>query len=38
LRLTLVHIGDWNRQLKEAGLELEITSPKLLPDYTRHTR
>ncbi len=37
-KLTLAHIDDWNRQLKEAGLEPEITSPILLPDYTRHTR
>ena len=37
-KLTLAHVDDWNRQLKEAGLEPEITSPVLLPDYARHTR
>jgi len=37
-RLTLDHLVDWERQLAEAGLEPEIVSPMLLPDYTRHGR
>jgi len=36
--LTLEHLRDWERQLKEANLEPQIVSPLLLPDYTRHTR
>ena len=36
--LTLEHLRDWERQLKEANLKPQIVSPLLLPDYTRHTR
>ncbi len=36
--LTLEHLRDWERQLEEAGLEPKVTSPLLLPDYTRHPR
>lgn len=36
--LTLEHLRDWERQLKEANLEPQIRSPLLLPNYTRHTR
>jgi succinate dehydrogenase/fumarate reductase flavoprotein subunit len=36
--LTLEHLRDWERQLKEANLEPQIVSPLLLPDYARHTR
>jgi succinate dehydrogenase / fumarate reductase flavoprotein subunit len=35
-RLTLEHVREWQRQLKEAGLESRPLSPLLLPDYTRH--
>jgi aspartate oxidase len=35
-RLTLDHVREWDRQLKEAGLEPRTISPILLPDYTRH--
>jgi succinate dehydrogenase / fumarate reductase flavoprotein subunit len=35
-QLTLQHLADWQRQLKEAGLEPTITAPMILPDYTRH--
>jgi len=31
---TLQHLADWERQLKEAGLEPEMSAPILLPDYT----
>jgi len=37
-KLTLAHIDEWNRQLKEAGIENPVTSPLLLPDYTRKFR
>ncbi|MFQ6057530.1 MAG: FAD-dependent oxidoreductase [Anaerolineae bacterium] len=37
-KLTLDHVREWNRQLKEAGLKPRIISPILLPDYTRHGR
>lgn len=36
--LTLDHLQNWQRQLKEAGLSPQVVSPLLLPDYTRHTR
>jgi succinate dehydrogenase/fumarate reductase flavoprotein subunit len=32
----LAHVGAWNRELDEAGVDTEVTSPILLPDYTRH--
>jgi len=32
----LSHVADWNRELDEAGVETEVVSPILLPDYTRH--
>ena len=35
-QLTLQHLADWQRQLKEAGLEPAITAPMILPDYPRH--
>ena len=36
-KLTLEHVRQWQRQLKEAGLEdKRPRSPLLLPDYTRH--
>jgi len=37
-KLTLNHLLDWERQLKEAGLEPQIIAPLILPDYTRHER
>jgi succinate dehydrogenase/fumarate reductase flavoprotein subunit len=37
-QLTLAHVAAWERQLKEAGIETEVESPALLPDYTRHGR
>lgn len=35
-RLTLEHIEKFDAELKSAGIETEIVSPKLLPDYTNH--
>lgn len=32
----LAHVRRWNRELEEAGVDTEVTSPILLPDYTRH--
>lgn len=37
-KLTLEHVRQWQRQLKEAGLEERPHSPILIPDYTRHGR
>ncbi len=31
--LTLSHVDDFSNMLKEAGIEPEVVSPKLLPDY-----
>ncbi len=32
---TLAHVAKWNRELEEAGVETDVISPILLPDYTR---
>jgi succinate dehydrogenase/fumarate reductase flavoprotein subunit len=32
---TLAHVGAWNRELEEAGVDTGVISPILLPDYTR---
>ena len=32
---TLAHVETWNRELEEAGVETDVVSPILLPDYTR---
>jgi succinate dehydrogenase/fumarate reductase flavoprotein subunit len=37
-KLTLVHVGAWEKGLVEAGIETEVESPLILPDYTRHGR
>ncbi len=34
-KLTLSHIDDFNKELKDAGIENPIPSPKLLPNYNR---
>ena len=34
-KLTLSHIDKFEAQLKDAGIETDMVSPKLLPDYTR---
>jgi len=36
-KLTLEHVRQWQKELRQAGLaELRPLSPKLLPDYARH--
>jgi len=35
---TLAHLDKWERELKEVGVEPKVTSPILLPDYTRKVR
>ena len=37
-RLTLAHVAAWEKQLAEAGIETDVQSPLILPDYTRHGR
>jgi succinate dehydrogenase / fumarate reductase flavoprotein subunit len=37
-KLTLSHVNAWEKALADAGIETEIESPNLLPDYTRHGR
>jgi succinate dehydrogenase/fumarate reductase flavoprotein subunit len=37
-KLTLAHVDAWEQELAEAGLETEVESPLVLPDYTRHGR
>ena len=34
-KLTLDHIEKFENEIKEAGIETETVSPKLLPKYTR---
>jgi len=35
-KLTLSHVEKFAKEMEEAGIVSEITSPKLLPDYTRN--
>jgi len=37
-RLTIGHVHDWEKELSQAGIETDIESPLILPDYTRHGR
>ncbi len=37
-KLSLAHVGAWEKKLSEAGIETEVESPLILPDYTRHRR
>jgi len=37
-KLTLEHVRQWQRELKEAGLESMPVSPMLLPNYARGNR
>jgi succinate dehydrogenase / fumarate reductase flavoprotein subunit len=37
-KLTLGHVETWERELAEAGVENDVESPLILPDYTRHGR
>ncbi len=34
-KLTLSHVEKFAKEMKDAGIESDIVSPKLLPDYTR---
>ena len=34
-KLTLSHIEKFEDEIKNAGIETVVVSPKLLPDYTR---
>lgn len=34
-KLTLRHLDEWERQLRESGIVTQIRTPILLPDYTR---
>ncbi|MBQ3074426.1 MAG: FAD-binding protein, partial [Clostridia bacterium] len=34
-KLTLAHVDAFAKEMEEAGIKSDITSPKLLPDYTR---
>ncbi len=37
-KLTLEHVDAWERELAAAGVETEVESPLILPDYARHGR
>ena len=37
-KLTIGHVGDWEEGLTQAGIETDIESPLILPDYARHGR
>lgn len=37
-KLTLAHVDVWEKELASAGVEVELESPLILPDYTRHGR
>ncbi len=34
-KLSLAHVYKYDKMLKDAGIESDVPSPKLLPDYTR---
>jgi succinate dehydrogenase/fumarate reductase flavoprotein subunit len=37
-RPTLAHVDAWEKALADAGIETEVESPLILPDYARHGR
>jgi succinate dehydrogenase/fumarate reductase flavoprotein subunit len=37
-KLTLDHVKAWEEQIGEAGIETDVESPLILPDYVRHGR
>jgi aspartate oxidase len=37
-KLTLEHVKAWEEQVAEAGIETDVESPLILPDYVRHGR
>lgn len=34
-KLSLSHVDEFENEIKKAGIETDVVSPKLLPDYTR---
>jgi succinate dehydrogenase / fumarate reductase flavoprotein subunit len=37
-KLTLNHVAAWEKEVVDAGIETDVISPLLTPDYTRHGR
>jgi succinate dehydrogenase/fumarate reductase flavoprotein subunit len=37
-KLTLEHVKTWEEQVAEAGIQTDVESPLILPDYVRHGR
>jgi succinate dehydrogenase/fumarate reductase flavoprotein subunit len=37
-KLTIGHVDDWEKELRKAGIETDIESPLILPNYARHGR
>jgi succinate dehydrogenase / fumarate reductase flavoprotein subunit len=37
-KMTLAHVDAWHRELEQAGIDTDVVSPILLPDYTRKVR
>ena len=37
-KLSLDHVNAFMEEMKEAGIETDLVSPKLLPDYTRRVK
>jgi succinate dehydrogenase / fumarate reductase flavoprotein subunit len=37
-KLTLGHVDAWEKQMDDAGIETDVESPLILPDYARHGR
>ena len=34
-KLTLSHVDKFEKEISDAGIETDVVSPKLLPDYRR---
>jgi succinate dehydrogenase / fumarate reductase flavoprotein subunit len=37
-KLTLAHVEAWEKEVSQAGVDTDLESPLILPDYTRHGR
>jgi succinate dehydrogenase / fumarate reductase flavoprotein subunit len=37
-RLTLDHVASWEKALDQAGIDTDLESPMILPDYAQHRR
>jgi succinate dehydrogenase / fumarate reductase flavoprotein subunit len=37
-KLTLSHVNAFEKELKEAGVDTKLVSPKLLPNYARNRK